>query len=196
MKTFVVLGMHRSATSMIARGLSFNNVYMGNNIDITEFQPWGHWEDHSFWHLNDFILHSAGGTWANPPPEEDILRVCNENHVQKTMKAQVQNMIEKAKLKFAELPADKKKNGVPMWGWKDPRTTLTIKGWLPFLTNPHFICCFRQPLEVAESLNKRDKLPIDKGLKMWQTYNKRLLDFLDYWSNQAIDVSPSVVVSV
>lgn len=114
-KTFVILGMHRSATSLIAGALNNFGVNMGEKL--------------------------LGGR-GDP---------------------KIKSLIERKK---------------GLWGWKDPRTTLTIKLYLPYLKNPHFICCFREPIEVAKSLYRRQKMPIKKGLKLAKIYNKRLLKFL------------------
>ena len=67
-KTFIVLGMHRSATSLLARGLHMSDIVMGERLlGKSESNKYGHWEDVDFVELNESILHSAGGTWDNPP---------------------------------------------------------------------------------------------------------------------------------
>ena len=53
--------------------------------------------------------------------------------------------------------------------------------YLPYLENPHFICCFREPMEVAKSLKRRNDMPIKKGLKLAKVYNSRLLKFINDW---------------
>lgn len=159
MKTFVVLGMHRSATSLVAGGLKKFGIDMGGNLYMgNPSNPKGHWENRGFLGLNKKILRQAGGGWANPPSREKILALKN---------------------KFApEINRLVKHSEAPLWGWKDPRTTLTIELYLPYLKNPHFICCFRNPLEVAKSLQLRNRFPIEKGLKLARIYNERLLEFI------------------
>jgi hypothetical protein len=158
-KCFVVLGMHRSATSLIAKGLAESNVSMGSNLLIADKSNlFGHWEDMDFLNLNKAILRDAGGDWDDPPPEEKILELAD------TYEAEIKELINR-----------KKKD---LWGWKDPRTTLTIKLFAPYLENPHWITCFRQPEQVAQSLLVRNNFPIEKGLALCIEYNKRLLNFL------------------
>lgn len=159
-KTFVILGMHRSATSLIAGALNNFGVNMGEKLlggrgDPKKRIP--HFEDLEFLRLNEEILFQAGGSWDNPPPERKILAL------KEKFAPKIKSLIERKK---------------GLWGWKDPRTTLTIKLYLPYLKNPHFICCFREPIEVAKSLYRRQKMPIKKGLKLAKIYNKRLLKFL------------------
>jgi len=157
-KTFIVLGMHRSATSLVAGGLKRMNINMGEKMlkgDVSN--PFGHFEDKQFLSLNRKILQQAGGSWHDPPPEADI--------------------IEAGKKFSTEIEGLTRKRG--LWGWKDPETTLTIRCYLPYLENPHYICCFREPLEVAKSLQIREGWLLDKGIELTREYNKRLLQFLE-----------------
>ena len=165
MKTFIVLGMHRSATSLAAQGLHRSGVHMGDRLLAAhESNPYGHWEDIDFIYLNEAILKESGGSWDNPPPEENILATG------KKIKSQIEDFIESKKVD-------------PFWGWKDPRTTLTIKCYMPYIDNPHFIACYRKPNEVAESLNKRDNMPFEKGMSLAKIYNYRMAKFLEGFCN-------------
>ena len=169
-KTIIVLGMHRSSTSMVARALhEKKEVCMGNNLLLgLPDNPKGHYEDKEFLHLNIDILNAAGGSWDNVPPHKKILEVAPkfENKIKKVIK--------KASI-FA------KKSGYQSWGFKDPRTVLTIDLYMPYLTNPQFIICYRKPKEIAKSLNKRNKMPIANGIKLTNTYNNRLNNFIKNW---------------
>jgi len=160
-KCFIVLGMHRSATSLIAKGLREEGVFMGNRIlEPNEHNKEGYWEDLDFLYLNKRILEAAGGSWDNPPTEEAILNVKNKFKVEILRKVQA------------------RKNSFKMWGWKDPRTILTIKLFLPYIQRPHFICCFRGAVDVANSLAKVGDVSFEKGLELADIYNNRLLKFM------------------
>jgi len=152
-KVFVVLGMHRSATSLISKAL-LNEIYMGPTPggNVFESRPFGK--------LNRAILRRAGGGWSNPPPERAILD--QYDHFRDRIISTVESEA-----------ADRE-----LWGWKDPRTTLTIRLYLPHLVNPHFVTIFRNPLEVAKSLKCRDSFPIEKGIEIANIYNARLVSFL------------------
>jgi len=169
-KCIIVLGMHRSATSLCAGGLKKANVKMGNNLlGADSSNIFGHFEDIDFMNLNKKILAAAGGSWDLPPPENTIL------NIGKRLAPEIKSLVDRKKSK--------------LWGWKDPRTTLTVKLYLPYIENPHFFCCFRDPMEVAKSLAARNGFPIPKGLELAEIYNRRLLCFLEQitkqtgWSN-------------
>lgn len=163
MKTFIVLGMHRSATSLVGKGLAENGVHVGDKLmPANGGNRYGYWEDVDFVRINNKILGWAGGSWKSPPEEKAILEY------NKKFPNEIKRLIER-------------KEREPMWGWKDPRTTLTIKLFMPYLKNPHFIVCFREPKEVAASLIRTEKVPIARGIKLAQTYNERLLNFMKEW---------------
>lgn len=167
MKTVIVLGMHRSATSMVARSIhESKEVHMGNTLLNTKhFNPKGHYENTKFVRLNEDILYKAGGNWRKPPPETDILNLFDN------FKNRIQNLIN-------EESSNAHKLGYDSWGWKDPRTCLTIKLFMPFLQNPQFIVTYRNPIEIANSLNKRDGISIENGVELTKEYNKRIFDFI------------------
>jgi hypothetical protein len=162
MKTIVVLGMHRSAASLIAKGLS-GVVHMGNSrLGPSAGNPEGHYENIEFLELNQKMLKSADGSWNRPRSREEILGVRNR------FDKQIKQLV------------DSSSEGKTLWSWKEPRTTLTIELYLPQLVNPHFVCCFREPEKVATSLTKRDaKLDInfESSMVLAKIYNERLLDF-------------------
>lgn len=169
-KTIVVLGMHRSATSMTARSLhKSEEVFMGEKLLLgLPDNPKGHYEDTKFLNLNIEILKSAGGSWNNPPSREKILE--QKNKFDDKIKNLVEQSVKNAKNK-----------GLSSWGFKDPRTVLTIELYLPHLPNPQFITCYRKPLEIAKSLKKRNGIPIEKGISLTNIYNDRLNDFIKEW---------------
>jgi len=159
MKTFIVLGMHRSGTSLIAKALE-NEIHMGDDFLAGNiFNPKGYFENKEFVQLNDRILGAAGGSWENPPSEKSILSVGFR------YQNEIKSIINKH-------------SNHDMWGWKDPRTTLTIKLYLPYLSNPHFIACFRDPREVVKSLANRGDLNELEATLLVEEYNSRLLNFL------------------
>jgi len=166
MKTFVVLGFPRSATSLIAKGL-FNEIYMGEDfLEPNEWNVHGYFENKKFLDLNNKILKAAGGGWRDVPSEAAILEKGAKfsNEIQDLIKSE--------------------SAGKDHWGWKEPRTTLTIRLYLPYLENPHFIFCLRDPKEAALSLNKFKHVPLEEGLKLAATYNDRALNFLRDFSNE------------
>jgi len=152
-KTFIVMGMHRSATSLVAKALHKLGVHMGTNL-LTGLHdnPGGHFEDMDFVQLNMKML--SGDKWKKP-----------------------ENPIKSLPDKVIELI--KRKNKRKLWGWKDPRTSLTIKEYYNHLDDPIIVAMFRKPEMVGKSLANRGDMPEDKGKQLAKEYNKRIINFLE-----------------
>lgn len=159
MKTFVILGMHRSATSLVAKGLA-NEIDMGSKFEPAPDNPKGHWENWDFVNLNDRILAAAGGSWDNPPSRMHILGV------EQQFSEEIKTLVGSFNAKGED------------WGFKDPRTSLTVELYSKYLVNPHFIAIFRNPEDIAMSLQKRNGFSLEKGYLLAHEYNDRIIQFL------------------
>ena len=137
--TFVVLGMHRSGTSLVSNILGDMGVDMGDNmLGANTSNPYGHYEDMTYLALNDKFLKECMGSWDKPPSK-------------KVIDEKLPDFRGRAK-KRIESNVKKK-----YWGWKDPRTVLTLDLYKPYLTNPIYIVVYRNPTDVVASLLERDK---------------------------------------
>lgn len=135
----VILGMHRSGTSLLASILVELGVNMGDNLLMRGInQPYGHWEDRDFVTLNKDILRSVGSRWSAPPTHAAILRTRG-----------------RFSPRIAELIERKDKRD--KWGWKDPRTSLTVDLYHPHLVTPRYIRIVRDRNAIAESLKRRHR---------------------------------------
>ena len=158
MKTIVVLGMHRSGTSLVANllhnalGVTMGQRFLGRG-------PWnrqGVWEDIAFVSLNKSILRACGADrqtgWKNPPLRDKVLALGEKEQWTQRIKELVQS-----------------RQG--LWGWKDPRTCLTIPLYHPYLEKTHYVCTVRRHEAVIKSLEKRG---IKKhGQQFWQELIQR-----------------------
>lgn len=160
-KTVVVLGMHRSGTSTVAGILNKLGIYMGDDLlKANHSNPVGHFENKKFIELNDKILKSAGGRWDWPPTKDVILMQRNK------FEKDIINLI-------------KSESITNIWGWKDPRTSLTIDLYYEFLENPHFIICTRDDNDVGRSLYKRGDMTQEEGALLSEIYKTKINNFLE-----------------
>jgi hypothetical protein len=157
-----IAGMHRSGTSMIARLLNVRGIYLGPDEDLfpaTPDNPEGHWEHATFVRINEEILATLGAGWDYPPDASSF----SENG------GLLAPLEEEATLLLHRF------DGQQLWGWKDPRTSLTLPFWQKLIDDLKVVVCVRNPLEVAESLHRRGMSSYAFGLALWRTYNERLL---------------------
>lgn len=158
-----VAGMHRSGTSMVARLLSLCGVYLGSPENLSRSapdNPQGFWENPEFVELNDNLLAMVHAGWDLPPAEFEWAP-CPELTASLTKATQ---LIERS---AAHQP----------WGWKDPRSCLTLPFWLRLIPNLKVIICLRNPLEVAGSLTVRNGTSLAFGLNLWRSYNLAVSSF-------------------
>ena len=63
-----------------------------------------------------------------------------------------------------------------VWGWKDPRNSLTLPFWQDLLPGLKTLMMVRNPLEVAYSMKERNGTSYAFGLRLWEIYNRRLIE--------------------
>ena len=147
---------------MLTRLLHGCGLYLGEKKELMPSQadnPDGFWEHLGFVALNDELLNALGGAWDLPPkadetftrPELDPLRL-------------------KAGLLIEGF------DSAHIWGWKDPRNSLTLEFWNDLLPGLKTIMMVRNPLEVAYSMKERNGTSYAFGLRLWEIYNRRLLE--------------------
>ena len=156
-KTIVVLGMHRSGTSAIARVLNLLGCDLPNTLMLeAPSNPKGHWESNSIMALNDAILHSGGSiwddwqefnpTWYDSPVVDDFMQ-------------------QAATVLNAEYGTS------PLFVLKDPRNCRLTRFWFDVLdrvaVTPLVVIPLRNPLEVVDSLEVRDGMHRDLAMLLW-----------------------------
>lgn len=162
MTTVLIAGMHRSGTSMITRLLHLCGLYLGEEKDLVSADPHnleGYWEHHQFLMINEELLTALGGGWDFPPRVEPGWEKSNEVSYIKT----------KASKLIQQFAA------YDRWGWKDPRNSLTLPFWRQFDPSIKVVVCVRNPLEVANSLFKRNYFSPAMAFNLWLEYNQRVL---------------------
>jgi hypothetical protein len=118
-------------------------------------QKKGHWEDIDFYELNMAILKAAGGNWQSPPTESRILSV--EPRFRKRVGGLLQRKQQRKK-----------------FGWKDPRTCLTLPLYLPHLTSPRFILVYRETDSIVGSLLRRSGGTKQKWERLTRIYQESM----------------------
>ncbi len=138
----LIIGSHRSGTSMVARQLSAAGLFIGTDLD-TNLEPEG------FIELNAFLLRSAGGSWDHPAAIRDLL---SNAELRTAMGELLRRHLERAGC--AALTGSPSA-GRP-WGWKDPRTTITLPLWLELFPAARVVLVSRHGVDVAASLQARE----------------------------------------
>ncbi len=154
----LVLGMHRSGTSMLTRLINLMGAYVGPEHVMLPFDnanPKGYWERRDVMEVNDEIMLLHGCTWN---------RVADWSLAQpRALPPEVVHRMRSIVLGI---------DGFRPWVTKDPRMCLTLPCWTPFLEAPVVVLMHRHPQEIVRSLlsgnAEQRRTPLEVGLSLWE----------------------------
>jgi hypothetical protein len=179
----IILGMHRSGTSMLTRVLRARGLFTGHVLTK-------HAEAQFFYELNEAMLGATGASWDRPGA---ALRQLDDPAAVARLAALLRGRLRglgtwgylgprmiRARgrigphLRFA-------------WGWKDPRNSLFLPVWLEVFGEARLLRIRRHGIDVAASLLARELRraeprfcrTIADGLELWSEYETALDRWLD-----------------
>lgn len=150
----IIIGMHRSGTTMVAEMLEQCGLFSGVKKDPNH-------ESLFFQGKNDWIMRECGATWDHPEPmhylaDNKELHTLIKDYLLRSMKAPaaIRYLGWKKYMQYRS-PVNL---DIP-WGWKDPRNTYTLPIWLDVFPGAKVIHIFRHGVDVASSLKiRQDKV--------------------------------------
>ena len=156
-KILTVLGMHRSGTSFLTDcievlGFTLPEDRSGPSTD----NPKGHFEPQAVVHLNDDLMRRRGGWWGRIAP-------ITVNADPAAMEAVLEDSFGDA----------------PRIVIKDPRMSLLMAAWRPFLEERgplSAVIALRHPGEIATSLARRNAMGADMAYLSWIAYTLGALE--------------------
>ncbi len=145
----VVMGMHRSGTSLVVELLTSLGVFTGRRRDV-------HGEAHLFLGLNRWLLSQAGGRWDHPGPVRHLLA---DGELRRLSMARLRRALEGLEARSFVGWWGRLRGGIRTldrpWGWKDPRNTFTLPLWLDLFPEARVVHVRRHGVDVAASLRRR-----------------------------------------
>ena len=157
-RLIIVLGMHRSGTSALTRGLKALGVELGDRLmpAIEGDNEKGFWEDLDVNGFNFELMRHLGQDWHALQPI-DASEFEREDLVSFRLRA-----IEMVR---------KKIDGSLVFGIKDPRTARLLRFWKSVFehlgADVSYVIASRHPMSVARSLEKRDGFDDEKAHYLW-----------------------------
>jgi hypothetical protein len=157
-KTLIILGMHRSGTSLITNwlhncGLEVGERLLGPGIGNVE----GHFEDVEFFRMHEEILKDNNLT-------DSGLTDGAIEHISCYQKEKIKTIISIKNQLFEE------------WGWKDPRTCLFLDLYKEVLPDANYLVILRDFQSVIISLLKRKFAEFD----LWYDTKKGYLSKMNW----------------
>lgn len=148
----VVLGMHRSGTSMISAVLSELGVNMGVHTEHNR-------ESVFFLQLNEWLLMQAGASWFTPGAFSAAVDSPEFMRIATTSLARA-----------VSSPFAYEHHGArpfSPWGFKDPRTTITWPVWRLVYPQARLVILRRHGVDVARSLSVRAHRAFADPPRLW-----------------------------
>ncbi|CAN5387660.1 hypothetical protein BH10PLA1_BH10PLA1_03720 [soil metagenome] len=156
----IILGMHRSGTTMVTELLDQLGLFVGTQVQ-------GDHEATYFLSLNDKLLRRVNAAWDNPAPFRAFL--ASADAVEITTRCLRAEMLSSRIRQFLGLGTYLKYRSIEKfdkpWGWKDPRTVFTLPLWLKLFPEAKIVNVIRHGVDVASSLRVREQKALAARLK-------------------------------
>ena len=158
---YVVLGMHKSGTTLVAEILHKSGIPMiGDQDGDPSYEKGNKYERTSTAHLNKDILNS----W-------DVESFCVRGWKELDLSAQQRSRMVEIIQHCQSSSND--------WGIKDPRMCLTYELWEPHLPQHKIIAVYRRPAQVWHHYRSwRYFFAVWEVLRAWRIYNRKIIDIL------------------
>jgi hypothetical protein len=158
----MVLGMHRSGTSLCAHVLSALGIDMTEEVDPQPSNPKGQWERLEIVRQHDAVLQLFNRGYLTPFHDLQLPTAWWAEPRVRAIQREIVDFL------------GQRLRGTAAFGFKDPRTARLLPMWHQILRDlgvqPKVILCLRNPAHVARSLNLRDGLDLDLGEYRWLNY--------------------------
>jgi hypothetical protein len=154
----IIAGMHRSGTSATARVVNLLGADIAGDLASAAvgINDRGFWESPAIFGIHDELMHTLDSSWDDPFPLADRWLETGAARQAKRL------IVERLAKDFADSR---------LFVVKDPRLGRLLPLWLEILDElaiePIVVIPFRNPLEVAASLEKRDRLPVAQSILLY-----------------------------
>jgi hypothetical protein len=165
----VVLGMHRSGTSLVMHLASRLGVAIDDElVPPARDNPRGFFEARAIVEAHDRILAAFGRTWRSAFDAEPLPEAWWRSPAIAAERATLAAHVRQATADPGRL-----------WGFKDPRTVRLLPLWREILgclaLTPRFVVAVRRPEAVVASLVRRSALPASLAAQLWVEHNRAAL---------------------
>ncbi len=166
----IIIGMHRSGTSMLTRLLGNNGLYIGRRLTRNAEATFMN-------RLNYWVFRQASATW-DQPKGMDALLAHNEvrPYVSQYLAGVTRGPASAGYLGLGRWLKYRSLHAVTEpWGWKDPRSTYTLPFWLDVFPDARVLHIKRHGVDVAQSLRVRHRRASASAIARYQ-HRKWLYD--------------------
>jgi hypothetical protein len=170
-RAIIITGMHRSGTSLTGSLVQRAGIHIGEKLLAGDSaNPRGYFEDPDFYEFHDHLLHERGQTYLHIDSDFTLdPTAADTQHARRLIGERFHR---------------------PLWGWKDPRTSLFLDFWNQLLPDARFVFVYRHPVEVLLSLLRRGEFrshpSFMAALGAWHKYNSNILAFCSRYPDRSL----------
>ena len=157
MDIVVVLGMHKSGTSLVAETLHHSGIAMVEALKDGGYDKGEKYERRESGAINKALLNAENAYSL------DVRTELDPKDADKALVARARTMIEALDARGED------------WGFKDPRTCMTWDVWKPLLPAHRLVCVFRDVEEVHHRYRHKPMFSAHRSLDAWVRYNEAML---------------------
>lgn len=159
----IVLGMHRSGTSMLVGLLRELGLHIGANTPRNN-------ESKLFRRLNLWLLGQTGGHWDNPGSIDKLLGVPELRAATDEYLADALSSIRAVDyLGWGRWLRSRSVYALETpWGWKDPVNTYTLPFWLDLFPGAKVVHIYRNGVDIAYSMHARTHQYFEHRYDRWR----------------------------
>lgn len=165
----VVTGMHRSGTSLVAMTMETLGVPFGDHAAFYAADQWnakGYFERRDVMDLNSRMITRLDRTGSSLSAMVGQVRYL--------MEPSLETILARGPLFSDEMRVIRDETGDG--AIKDPRLCLTWSAWAQVVDVRAAVICIRHPFEVADSLRRRQRIPMPIGFRFWRYHTRALRD--------------------
>ncbi len=175
---YVILGMHKSGTTLVAQILHHSGINMDDAIDPSVSYDRGNkYERQEALHINMALLGAKDDATLRLRAPDPVVPA-------PALRRRMREMIVRCEERY------------PVWGFKDPRTTLTYPAWERELPEHRLIVVFRHPVAVWPHYRYERIHHVPTNLvrsywllDRWYDHNLRVLSLLDAGRHEQLVLS-------
>jgi len=162
---YVILGMHKSGTTLVAKALHESGIAMGEGFRQDAGYSVQKYEAKWVRDINDAMLGTARDVFSLK-----VTSACLEGF---TLNDDIVARMREGIAYYSERFAD--------WGFKDPRSALTYRYWRDVLPPHRIIVVYRDPLSVWRRYSRFIRWRAMRSpFLVWEDYNGRVLEVVTH----------------
>ncbi|MGL4649336.1 MAG: sulfotransferase [Caldilineaceae bacterium] len=157
----IIIGAHRSGTSLVTQVLQQMGLFVGAELSPDLY------EAYFFQDLNRVLMQAASATWESPTAMYPALAHAGwRSGALQWLATECQGLRSKSYVGWRNWQMGHRLPPAGRWGWKDPRSTITLPLWLHLYPRARVLHVYRNGVDVSQSLVRRQEQSLQRNPRL------------------------------